>query len=560
MRIRKTGKRLKRGSLLALRVLLAFSFPSLVWAQPTGAGSMRFSYQAPLSRLQPRHIEQGVEPDSLETPADAPPDVILSPAFLKLPGLETRLLGHSYPSQEVPQRLARLERLLFGAPQTSESDEARMARIAMRVRQNSERRALVTHDSLVAYLENRLFQRTFENKPLPDRLKQLEMQVFGLSFDSYPNAIRLKKLTYAVPLNSGEVRLSHAGENDLIASTHNKKRPRQMPPESSQELLSAESATSSAFPKPKPSSIVTSEMKTFRRGNSIKEKTTSLPGVSQATHPTEALEPTELPPSATRQLSQLNNRQRPVLSLVSSEQPIRRGAAAPIPIASAGGEKSTTTAAASSETAAAISSKASTTPSYFSALLRQPNGSMLRWPTLSVRVFSKGGVGREAELAAALKAWQPLAHWLVVPDAAHSDVIVSWEEADWLQNTHGFLLRPIVQVNEQQSIRTVLMLTFFPLQGQSAIQRQHTMTHVLGHALGLWGHSSQPSDLMYPAYTQESTDFPTGWAGAGSQAQSAASLPVPAPETVAPHLLQPSEADFETLQAVYRSPLTELGH
>jgi hypothetical protein len=586
-----------------LALLLFLISTPTVQAQNQTPGAMRFSYQAPVEKIHSWYTSSNSKQDASNTQSldDNPnglPTVELTPAFAKLPSLEVRLLGHSYPTQEVPKRLTRLERLLFGSTQTG-SLESRMAQISQRVRENHERRAQSNHEPVLGYLENRIFQHSFENLPLPDRLHQLEIKVFGISFDNYPNEIRLKKLTYGIPLNGADIRLSHTGQDDQIAATHNRKRNTEAPSDKNTvELFSAAPAklipATIANKAPTPNKVVTLKKEVIQLNEIIPLQLSSPPAISQlANVPLQISqtdpEPWSIPspsgPKATKDIG-IPPQAAPSPSFPPNQSstpytptPLPAIIDTNIGISRINERASDTrreqhrsvsvdgTTCASEQHSNKVDDcqtiNYGNDSTYFSNLAQVPGGKILRWVSMPIRVFNKGGVGEEKNLAAALNSWRPDVEWLIVPDQKDSDIIVSWDEADWLQNTHGFLVRPVTQITNQHSIHTILMLTFFPLIEQSTAQRQHTMIHVLGHALGLWGHSTESQDVMYPLYSQETNDFPTDWAGLQSKPAGSSQPTEALPTSLSTSIFdsgsnQLSNRDHATFKAVYQNPASDI--
>jgi len=591
-----------------LALLLFLISAPATQAQSQTPGAMRFTYQAPVEKIHSWYTSTNSKQDasnnqSLDDNPNGLPTVPLTPAFAKLPSLEVRLLGHSYPTQEVPKRLTRLERLLFGSAQTG-SLESRMAQISQRVRENHERRAQSNHEPVLGYLENRIFQHSFENLPLPDRLHQLEIKVFGISFDNYPNEIRLKKLTYGIPLNGADIRLSHTGQDDQIAATHNRKRNNDTPSEkTSVELFSATPAklTSTIANKaPTPDKSVTPKKEMVQQNEIIPLQLSSPPAISQLasvplqisqTDPEPWSVPSPAGPKANKEIGS------PPQPAPSPSFPPNQSSTPYTPTASPAAIDTNIGISRINERASdtrreqhrSVNVDGTTCASeqhgnkvddcqtinlgtlradgndytYFSNLARLPGGKILRWVSMPIRVFNKGGVGEEKNLAAALNSWRPDVEWLIVPDQKDSDIIVSWDEADWLQNTHGFLVRPITQITNQHSIHTILMLTFFPLIEQSTAQRQHTMIHVLGHAVGLWGHSAESQDVMYPLYSQETNDFPAEWTGLQTKSAGSSQPTESLPTSLSTSIFdsgsnQLSNRDHATFKAVYQSPASDI--
>jgi predicted Zn-dependent protease len=277
-------------------------------------------------------------------------------------------------------------------------------------------------------------------------MQQLETQVFGRSFDHYPLPIRIKKLSYAMPIVAKEIRLSKG--DMVIASTR----------KISQRVA--------------------------RSNRTIDVTELSAVGASSGKI---------LPNGATL-----------------------------------------------------------STGDYFQGIHRNGNGTMLRWPNLPIRVYVKQ-TGLESTLTnQAIKAWQSVFSVEPVETASRADVIVSWEQAEWKQNTANTLTRPVVHVDDARSIRTVILITMYPMRTAPTDQMLHAVSHQLGHAFGLWGHSDDPADVMYPALKLESNDFPARW-GWRSTATDKYAQPLSRVEDY-----QPSQRDINTLLKVYDQPASDL--
>jgi len=317
--------------------------------------------------------------------------------------------------------------------------------------ESNSRTALAEQTPILAYLEEKLFQRTYPEKPMTERVRQLEVQVFGRSFDSYPTSIRLKKLTYAMPIMAKEIRLTKGDMVIASAGRVSQRAPRSAAPKVDMVQLDASGANPvGGAPRALPS------------GTSL-----SMGDYAQSVH-------------------------------------------------------------------------------------RDESGSLLRWRTLPIKVYVKPGDGDSHVSTQAIQAWKSVFSVLPVSSSLQADVIVAWDKPTWDQNTTGLLTRPVVQVNDAHSIRTVILISMYPLRGADSMSQLHVLSHQLGHAFGIWGHSDDPADVMYPAFKSETNDFPSRWGW-----RSASTMAKIQPAGFAEGY-QPSQRDINTLLKVYELPASDL--
>lgn len=369
-----------------------------------------------------------------------------SPSVQRLPDIENQLYGHAYPSQSTNQRVGRVEKTLFGEIIHGPVD-ARIQRIDSKLQEHKSRASQNAQEPILAYLEDKLFQRTFPERSMTERVRQLETHVFGRSFDQYPLSIRVKKLTYAMPLMAKEVRVS---SGDVVVASSK------------------------------------SPLKKYRSN-------TFSPEIVQL----DAKSPTLIRPSVTPS----NN--------------ISVG-------------------------------------DYFAHIHRTSSGKVLRWSELPIKVYLKPSPENSRAISAqAIKNWQNVFSVEATPSASQADIIISWDKSDWDQNPSTVLTRLVTQINDNNSIRTVVLITLHPAQNQSTEQQLHLATHQLGHAFGLWGHSDDPDDVMYPSSHLESNDFPARWRWR-SEASSPQTVDIDEPG------YQPSQRDINTLLKLYDQPVSDL--
>jgi hypothetical protein len=190
--------------------------------------------------------------------------------------------------------------------------------------------------------------------------------------------------------------------------------------------------------------------------------------------------------------------------------------------------------------------------SYIQAIHRNPDGTVLRWKKLPVRVFAKPDAGQTTLVRRAIEAWQAGFPVEAVSDPNRSDIVISWERDDWLNVAEGLVTRPVSRVDAQKKPHTVVLISLYPLRAESEGARLHALTHALGHALGLWGHSPNPADIMAPWLGLEHNDFPERWAWR--------SVRVPPANGTTGRMddFQPTQRDIDTLLKIYDLPATDL--
>jgi predicted Zn-dependent protease len=390
------------------------------------------------------HAQQAGYPESLVVTDDT------APTYRKLPEIESQLYGHPYTNQSLSQRLARIERTLFGTSMRAPA-EVRMRQIEGSISEKNAQAQLANEEPMLAYLENKLFQRTYEGRPLPERVKNLEVQVFGRSFENYPTSVRLKKLTYAMPLVAKGVRLTK-DDGIVIAST---------------QRVTPRKTTNEAAPR-----VDTVQLDA---GAPLRPR----------------LQPNPLPASS----------------------PFSSG-------------------------------------NYIQGIHRNSDGTTMRWKQLPIQVYLKPGPAENTVTLQAIAAWKTSFPVEIVSQSNRADIVVSWDAGDWAQNASGLLTRPVVHIDDRKTMRTVILINLYPLHGEALTYQLHATTHELGHAFGLWGHSTNPDDIMYPSLKVEVNDFPNQWAW---RSQNDRYQPPVVTEDY-----QPSQRDINTLLKIYDLPATDL--
>jgi predicted Zn-dependent protease len=188
----------------------------------------------------------------------------------------------------------------------------------------------------------------------------------------------------------------------------------------------------------------------------------------------------------------------------------------------------------------------------------QQNTHALRWMTSPVNIYvqTDDALGlNDSVIRQALEAWQSSVAITRVAKAQDADIVV---ETSLPGPSKGPVTYPVFQAgNTANKMRTIMLINLtqyrqlgpLPL---AASRLQAALTHQLGHALGLWGHSTQPTDIMYPGEAIEAHDLPDSWSTTKAS-------PVPVYKAIGSRSVMPSPRDTATLQRIYTRPGRDLG-
>ncbi|MBY0450769.1 MAG: hypothetical protein K2X01_09125 [Cyanobacteria bacterium] len=413
---------------------------------------------------------------------------------------EMQLYGHSYWPEELTSRVDRIEKSLNIIPaqpngqnpqakpghffhRSSASGVSILPSVLMSVRiQRLQDRLTNTQEAqiqnnvmpVLAYLERKLFQQSSSGQTINERLKRLENHVFGRTFEKYPTEVRVKKLTYTLPVLAKEVRLS--GEGAVIGS-----------------------------------SVMTSKNISHAVLN-----TATMQSLSVDTVPD--FEKERDRPSKETMLSKENN---------------------------------TDTEGVPSRSKSLLSA-----PPDYAAQLYLPSGKAFRWHRSPVKIYLKDPAGDELrQLTRAVNTWGQAQPMIITPQENDADIVIGWHfPQQHLNKVTGSVVHPVLRIDTQRAIRAVLLIDMSVYALFSEEQQLHGLLHQIGHGLGMFGHSDQPGDLMYPALPSiESRDFPARWnpsGGAVNAVKESTKLQI--------YSTKPSLRDVATLKKWYSLPAVDI--
>jgi predicted Zn-dependent protease len=193
------------------------------------------------------------------------------------------------------------------------------------------------------------------------------------------------------------------------------------------------------------------------------------------------------------------------------------------------------------------------TGNYLENTHRQSNGKFLRWMTLPVKIHvQNASTTEEGIVEEAIALWRTHFPVQLVENPYQADILVDWKKRP---AGPGPITRPILHIDAEKTIRTAILIDMTPyktltpqISKQDPIERKRCLRgllHQLGHAAGLWGHSSNPSDIMFPLHHFELTDIPDRWNRRSPRRSDLA------PSPAYPEELRPSQRDINTLTKIY---------
>jgi predicted Zn-dependent protease len=367
--------------------------------------------------------------------------------------IETELYHRVYPQQPFEDRLRRLETTFFGTARFG-NPRSRLDQVAMAYDRRQNQASQAKQQAMVSYLETKLFGQSTPNAPWGSRLDQLETHVFSRTFEHYPEDLRIKKLTYALPMVVSNVSVSSSNDT-LVART--------------------------------------------------------APG---------------------EMMSYAN---RPLYA-------------------------ASTTSAGLADSAGTANQNAFISGDYLGNVYRSgAQGLVLRWQHTPVMVATlRGTEADQALVKTAVERWKTIFPLQLTTTPYAADILVDFQARPPVNATNSTTGHsdPIVftqqHLSASKQIRSVVVIAAGKGQTLSSNYKTHALAHWLGHALGIWGHSPIPEDLMYPVHPLEITDIPERWNRRSSKSSIWAAKIIPIETS------QPSTRDLNTLTRLYTQPFQSL--
>lgn len=156
-------------------------------------------------------------------------------------------------------------------------------------------------------------------------------------------------------------------------------------------------------------------------------------------------------------------------------------------------------------------------PDYLDVVAGTNSGVVFYWPQASMplKIYIESrynGFEAQSMVRTAMNPWISASdgqiQYLFTADSSQADIIVKWPDRlkTFVQDGTNFEEngKTHVETKADGQLRLVVEITHFSVRGEahSHDSMVQTLTHEMGHALGLLGHSDNPKDVMYFCSTQ----------------------------------------------------------
>jgi predicted Zn-dependent protease len=139
---------------------------------------------------------------------------------------------------------------------------------------------------------------------------------------------------------------------------------------------------------------------------------------------------------------------------------------------------------------------------YYSNLTKNSSGQILRWKDFPVTVFIHSNNEDEINNSVlAIEAWQKKVPIYQTDNFKTANILIDWSSSG------DYITVPIVtSIDGKKEVKVLINMGNLRTLRDKSNLSQYIM-HQLGHALGIWGHSDNPADLMYPTGPQGAKDI-----------------------------------------------------
>ncbi|MDX2084731.1 MAG: matrixin family metalloprotease [Candidatus Melainabacteria bacterium] len=214
---------------------------------------------------------------------------------------------------------------------------------------------------------------------------------------------------------------------------------------------------------------------------------------------------------------------------------------------------SATAAASTNESPATPVNASSTASHYLLQIPRTESQTLLRWDSLPVYVYVRAASATDTALVRdAIQRWQTAVPMQLVQYPAHAHIWIDWTQSP--SRLDSPLTEPVLHLNHQKKLQTMVTIRLGDYQSAAPSTKMRAVMHQLGHALGLWTHSNEPNDLMYPADSRERRDIASHWQTTTRSASPPSITASTRHASTGSMVLLPSSRDLNTLQQLYAHP------
>lgn len=130
---------------------------------------------------------------------------------------------------------------------------------------------------------------------------------------------------------------------------------------------------------------------------------------------------------------------------------------------------------------------------YFKKVAKNSTGEILRWKDFPVYIYINSNDNDEITLSRlAINYWQGKVPLQQTSNYQTANILIDWASQG------EFITVPIISRNGEKKDIKILINMLGPKKSEPKSELLVFLMHQMGHALGVWGHSDNPTDLMYP--------------------------------------------------------------